>query len=344
MAELLLHTPLTFEQREFARIIRESAQALLIIINDILDLSKIEAGKLELETLDFELISLVEGTAELLSEQARDKKLAVMTYIDPQLPPALKGDPGRLRQVLLNLIGNALKFTEQGEVVVEAVKAQREDTPGHVSVKFTVKDTGIGLEDEQIERLFRPFSQADGSTTRKFGGTGLGLSISKRLVSLMGGDIGVKSEPGKGSSFWFEVPFAIGETTEAQPREGLEDTRILVIDDQESARIILQSYVHSWSMHCDICASVPAGMEKIRTAAAEQKPYDIIITDLVMPDMDGYKLLHQIRNDKTLGELSVFLCTGYDAKGQGSYAMQLGFWPILPNRCSNRACSTRSPK
>ena len=330
MAELLLHTPLSTEQREFARIIRESAQALLIIINDILDLSKIEAGKLELEVLDFELIPLVEGTAELLSEQAHERKLAVMTYIDPCLPRGLKGDSGRLRQVLLNLIGNAMKFTKQGEVVVEARRCDRVGPDGDVVVRFEIKDTGIGLTQEEIDRLFRPFSQADGSTTRRFGGTGLGLSISKRLVNLMGGQIGVESHPGRGSTFWFEVPFDIGQAGELQTRrDGLEDTRVIVIDDQESARTIIQSYVQSWQMSCDVCANVAEGLDKIRQCAKDGKPYDIVITDLNMPDMDGYKLLSEIKNDEALKQTAVFLCTGYDTKGLGAEAMQAGFCAYL---------------
>jgi len=330
MAELLLHTPLSTEQREFARIIRESAQALLIIINGILYRSKIEAGRLELEVLDFELIPLVEGTAELLSEQAHERKLAVMTYIDPCLPRGLKGDSGRLRQVLLNLIGNAMKFTKQGEVVVEARRCDRVGPDGDVVVRFEIKDTGIGLTQEEIDRLFRPFSQADGSTTRRFGGTGLGLSISKRLVNLMGGQIGVESHPGRGSTFWFEVPFDIGQAGELQTRrDGLEDTRVIVIDDQESARTIIQSYVQSWQMSCDVCANVAEGLDKIRQCAKDGKPYDIVITDLNMPDMDGYKLLSEIKNDEALKQTAVFLCTGYDTKGLGAEAMQAGFCAYL---------------
>ncbi len=331
MAELLLHTPLSTEQREFARIIRESAQALLIIINDILDLSKIEAGKLDLEILDFDVIPLVEGTAELLSEQARYKNISVMTFIDPDLPKVLKGDSGRLRQVLLNLIGNAMKFTEKGEVVVLATRAEKSNVDGKVVVNFGIRDTGIGLSEETIERLFRPFSQADGSTTRKFGGTGLGLSISKRLVELMGGRIGVNSTVDKGSTFWFEVPFAVGSETgsPAPYHERLDSTRVLVVDDQASARTIIQAYVHSWRMKCDVASGADEALQKLKEKAKSKIPYDIVITDLAMPEQDGFSLLKRIQQDRTLRSTKVFLCTGYDIKNQGEKALELGFSAYL---------------
>ncbi|PWU01997.1 MAG: hypothetical protein C5B53_02200, partial [Candidatus Melainabacteria bacterium] len=210
MSELLLDSQLNTEQRQFVNIVSDSAQSLLTIINDILDFSKMEAGRIELEIIDFNLISIVKGCADWLESAAKGKNLRLLTNIDPKLPPYVKGDPVRLRQVLLNLASNAIKFTAQGTVILTAqMMEQRGDA---LRVRFEVSDTGIGLSEGSKKRLFQPFSQADGSTTRKYGGTGLGLSISKRLVELMGGDIDVESEEGLGSKFWFTLPFQTSET------------------------------------------------------------------------------------------------------------------------------------
>jgi two-component system sensor histidine kinase/response regulator len=328
MAELLLHTPMTVEQHEYAQIIRESAQALLIIINDILDLSKIEAGRLDIDSVDFQLIPLVEGTAELLAETAREKKLSVMTFIDPEVPPFLKGDPGRLRQVLLNLVGNAMKFTEKGEVVIRATLGKpNPEYPERAVVHFSVSDTGIGLTDEAKLRLFRPFSQADGSTTRRYGGTGLGLSISKRLVELFGGAIGVDSRAGEGSDFWFDIPFEIGNPVETVQfdKTGFEKTKILLVDDQESALTILRAYITSWGMHCDTATNAGDAIECLKREASRGVPYDVAITDLVMPGFDGFKLLEHARLNPLLNHTKFMLCTGYDDKGQADRAKALGF-------------------
>ncbi len=335
MAELLLHTSLTNEQREFAQIIRESAQALLIIINDILDLSKIEAGRLELEAIDFNLVGLVEGTAELLAESARAKQLNVMTFIESDVPPFMKGDPGRLRQVLMNLTGNALKFTDHGEVIVRVEKTDDYISTARgvptASIRFTVSDTGIGLSPDAIERLFRPFSQADGSTTRRFGGTGLGLSISKRLVELMGGQIGVKSKQGEGSTFWFTVPMELVKSQEQafRPTDDCKDARILIVDGQKTSRSILQSYISSWGMHCDAAATVSEALEQLLHAANACDPYDIVVTDLLLPEMGGLRLLDRVKENDELRDLKVVLCTGFEAKQQSERALQMGFSAFL---------------
>ena len=204
MSDMLTRTPLTSQQSDIATIIRDSAGALLDIINDILDFSKIEAGKLELEILDLDLLPVVEGTTELVADQARAKGLSLMTYISPEVPRLFRGDPGRLRQILLNLLANAIKFTNSGEVYVRATLDATD--PVRSQVRLSVSDTGIGMAQETVHRLFQPFTQADGSITRRYGGTGLGLSIAKLLVELLGGRIGVRSVEGKGSTFWISVP------------------------------------------------------------------------------------------------------------------------------------------
>jgi two-component system, sensor histidine kinase and response regulator len=351
MAELLLHTPMSSEQREFAQIIRESAQALLIIINDILDLSKIEAGRLDLDSLDFHLVPLVEGTAELLAETARSKELSVMTFIEPQVPPFLNGDPGRLRQVLLNLVGNALKFTESGEVIIRVASVASSDSANQVNVRFSVSDTGIGLTEEAKIRLFRPFSQADGSTTRKFGGTGLGLSISKRLVEMMGGQIGVNSVPGEGSTFWFEVPLQIGQPTSriSFDRTGFENTKVLVVDDQDSARAIFNAYISAWGMEC-VCVEKPEqALVLLEQAAADNSPFDLVITDLKMPDRGGFEFLEDARRRPSCTQTKFILCTGYDLAGQSENATTQGFdgyltKPIQQSRLFNLIASLVSDK
>lgn len=332
-AELLLQTKLTEEQRDYIGFISTSAQALLTIINDILDLSKIEAGKLDLEMVGFELAPLVEGTTALLSESARDKNLSLMAYIDPTIPNVLQGDPGRLRQILLNLIGNAVKFTDSGEVVIHVKKAEAsdKDESGNLAVQFSITDTGIGMSAEEVGRLFRPFSQADGSTTRRFGGTGLGLSISKRLVELMSGEIGVQSQPEKGSTFWFTISFPVVDTT--QTRDFYEwdakDTRILVIDDHQATGNVIKSYISSWSMHCDVACDADSGLKLMRKALETPEQYDIVITELVLPGTDGFALREVMRDDPALSQIKVIMLTGRDAKEQGKKALKEGFAAYL---------------
>lgn len=345
-SELLLETNLDNEQSEFAARIKESAEGLLTLINDILDLSKIAAGKLDLEPVVFELAPLIEGTAAILSEAARDKKLSLMTYIDPELPSNVIGDPGRLRQVLLNLTGNAIKFTDQGEVVVRATKAvsrQADDSDGNadngnsaapevVTVAIRITDTGIGLSENEIARLFRPFTQADGSTTRRFGGTGLGLSISKRLVELMGGEIGVDSEPGKGATFWFTVSLTPSSTPARRAHElpvATHDTNILVIDRLHSARQILEAYITSWKLQCETASNLNDAFELMKTRAHSGHPFDLVLTELNLADGDGFELLREIQQESDLSETKVILITHEDKQGLGEQALSNGFSAFL---------------
>ncbi len=345
-SELLLGTNLDSEQSEFAERIKESAQGLLVLINDILDLSKIAAGKLDLEPVSFELAPLIEGTAAILSEAARDKKLSLMTFIDPDLPKNVIGDPGRLRQVLLNLTGNAIKFTEQGEIVVRATRVPSPDSnqsvdtengisasaPGAVTVALSITDTGIGLSENEISRLFRPFTQADGSTTRRFGGTGLGLSISKRLVELMGGEIGVKSEPGKGATFWLTISLMPSDVPVRRKHElpsTTHETKILVIDRQTSARQILEAYITSWKLQCETAGNLNDAFELMKTRAQSGRPFDLVLTELNLNDGDGFELLKEIQNESDLSNTKMILITHEDRQGLGEQALSKGFSAFL---------------
>ena len=292
MAGLLLDTDLDPEQREYAETVRRSAEALLGIINDILDFSKIEAGRLELEEADFDVGSTTEEVGELLAEAAHAKGLELAVFVDPALPASLRGDPGRLRQVLTNLVANAVKFTDRGEVVVSAGVADLTDAG--VVVRFEVRDTGIGIDHEHQARLFDSFTQADASTTRRYGGTGLGLAISRRLVELMGGAIGVESEPGHGSTFWFTVPMAPGAAAPGARRRALGGTRALVVDDNTVNRAILAAQLGAWSMEVTVVSSARDALAAARAAAALERPFDLVVTDFQMPEMDGVTLAEEL--------------------------------------------------
>ena len=309
MTGLLLDTPLQAEQREFAETIRHSAEALLTIINDILDFSKIEAGKMPIESIDFDLSEVVEGTAELLAEAAEAKGIELASYIREDVPTQLCGDPGRLRQVLTNLTGNAVKFTEKGEVVIEAEKERENERT--VLLKFAVRDTGVGIPREAHGRLFSPFVQADGSTTRRFGGTGLGLAISKQLVELMHGEIDFESEPGKGSTFWFRVAFE--KQAQQQPRPGvastLEGVKVLVVDDNSTNRDIVHHQAVRWRMRNGSAESGARALELLAGAAEGGDPYQLVILDMQMPGMDGLALAREISARPELGSPKLIMLT-----------------------------------
>jgi PAS domain S-box-containing protein len=298
MSNLLLDTRLAEDQREFAETIRNSAEALLTVLNDILDFSKIEAGKLTFETLDFDLTECVDDTLDLLAARAAAQRLEMAAFVAPEIPRLLRGDPGRLRQVLLNLLGNALKFTEAGEVVLRAGLLERRE--GIVRLRFEVHDTGIGMTPEQRERLFQPFTQADASTTRRFGGTGLGLAISKQIVEMMQGRIGVDARPGGGSIFWFEVELdtqpstsASAEATEDAP-ESLEGLRVLAVDDHGTNLRLIEYYTAAWRMRCATASSASEALASIARAEAEGDPFRLVLLDLHMPEMDGVMLAREV--------------------------------------------------
>ncbi len=298
MAGLLLKTDINAEQRKMAETVEASANVLLTLINDILDFSKIESGKLILETIDFDLRPVVESVLELLAEEAQKKQIELASFIHQDAPEKLRGDPTRLRQILTNLIGNAIKFTEVGEVIVSVTK---DNSASHLlNLRFAVTDTGIGIAKETQGNLFRAFSQADTSTTRRYGGTGLGLAISRQLVELMGGEISVESVEGKGSSFSFKVPFEaqIAGTEKPLPaKASVEFSRLLIVDDNATNRTILAHYIASWGVRTSGAENGDQAFMMLREAAESVDPYDLAVVDMQMPEMDGLMLAQKIKTD-----------------------------------------------
>jgi two-component system, sensor histidine kinase and response regulator len=324
LTELLLDTPLNAQQRPFLETVRSSGETLLSIINDILDFSKIEAGKLEIETLDFDLYQAVEDVVQLMAPRAHAKKLELACRIDDRLPAATRGDPYRLRQVLTNLLANALKFTESGEVVVSV--GMNDAGQLHISVR----DTGIGIAEDATKRLFAPFAQADGSTTRRFGGTGLGLAISRHLVNLMHGDIGVESTPGVGSTFWFTLPLEQAQSLPAVPYPGeLAGRRVLVVDDNATNAEILDYHAQAVGMRSATASDGLAGLQALRQAAREGNPFELAIIDMKMPRMDGLALAAAVRNDPTLAGLRIVLVTSLHSTDELARAREAGISAYL---------------
>ncbi|MDB5602234.1 MAG: domain S-box protein [Xanthobacteraceae bacterium] len=309
MTGLLLDTKLDSRQRNYAETARQSGESLLGVIDHVLDFSKIEAGRVELEVVEFYLHDIVENVAGMLAVRAAEKGLELASLIDHDLPETLLGDPSRLRQILANLAANAVKFTERGEVVLRAKRgAENEDG---VTIRFEVTDTGIGISTEQQSRLFEAFAQADISTTRKYGGTGLGLAISLQLVKLMGGEVGVDSEPGKGSTFWFTVRLCVSSRPAARGTE-LRGLRVLVVDDNAVNRAILHEHIIGWHMRNGSADSGTRALEMLRAAVARAEPYAVAIVDMQMPGMDGVALARAIRADPSIAATRLILLTSID--------------------------------
>jgi PAS domain S-box-containing protein len=330
MTGLLLDTDLTPSQREYSKTIQSSADALLRIIDDILDFSKAEAGLMRFENIDFELRGAVEAPVELLAERAQAKGLELASLVYQDVPTALKGDPGRLRQVLTNLISNAIKFTEQGEVVVSVIKVG--ESASHATLRFEIQDTGIGISAEAQRSLFQAFTQADGSTTRKYGGTGLGLAISRQLVELMGGEIGIESVPEVGSTFWFTACFEMQlfpAPVAIQAGGSLANMRVLIVDDNSTNRTILKHQTTSWGMIATEADSAKRAIELLATAAAEGKPFDLAVLDFMMPEMNGFQLAEAIKADPAFAAVRLVLLTSVNARGDGESAKRAGIAAYL---------------
>ena len=326
MTGLLLDTDLSSEQRQYAEIVRTSAEALLSLINDILDFSKIEARKLELETLDFDLRLTVEDTAEMLAIRAQQKGLDLNCLISPEVPALLRGDPGRLRQILTNLGGNAIKFTDGGEISMR-VELEAEDQ-NRVMLLFTVTDTGIGIPENKIPELFSPFTQADGSTTRKYGGTGLGLAISKQLTELLGGEIGVTSEAGKGSSFWFTAEFAkqpVHLQSSPMPVAELRGVRVLIADNHPANRRLVATYLTDWGCRFDETGDGEIALARLAEAADAGDPYQAILLDSGIGAMAGAHWARRMRENPKLAQTRLIMITALGERGEASRLEQEGF-------------------
>ncbi len=329
MTGLLLDSDLDEEQRRYAETVSASGESLLGIIDDILDYSKIEAGKLDLEMTGFDPRAVLEEFADMLSLRAHDKGLEFICAAAPEVPDRLRGDPGRLRQILVNLAGNAVKFTQQGEVAVRAETAS--ETEDEVVIRFTVRDTGIGVPAEGLAGLFDQFTQVDASTTRKYGGTGLGLAISKRLAEMMGGEIGVESRPDRGSTFWFTARFGKPEGPErpATPRVDIRGVHILVVDDNATNREVLRTQLHTWGARIEEAASGPSALEALYRARDAGDPFRAAIVDMQMPGMDGAALGRAIRLDGTLRDIRLLMMTSQGQRGDAGRAGKIGFAAYL---------------
>jgi signal transduction histidine kinase/DNA-binding response OmpR family regulator len=330
MTGLLLDTELTAEQRGYAEIVCKSGENLLTLINDILDFSKIEARKLDLEIMDFDVHGTLEDTAEMLAIRAADAGLELICHIDPNLPTQLKGDPGRLRQIITNLTGNAIKFTHKGEVVITAALAC--ELEGGVLVRFEVRDTGIGIPESRLAAIFEPFTQADGSTTRKYGGTGLGLTICRQLVNLMRGECGVTSEEGKGSTFWFTAQFERLDHAEQHHvplNRDIATARILVVDDNAANRALLEGLLRHWGCRVALAEDGASALSLLHEAVQQNDPFRVALLDQEMPGMDGLELGRWIKGEPALEKTLLIMISSIAGRGDAAIMDQIGFAGFL---------------
>ena len=331
MTELVLDTDLTAEQRENLGLVRLSAESLLSIINDILDFSKIEAGKLDLESIPFDLRESLGETMKSLGFRAHQKGLELVYEVQPNVPEALLGDPGRIRQTVINLVGNAIKFTERGEVFVNVEEESHET--GVTCLHFTVKDTGVGIPAEKQEKIFEAFSQADGSMARRYGGTGLGLAICARLVTMMGGEIWVDSQPGQGSTFHFTLRLAVQETPSPRPvplqPEQLRDLHALIVDDNFTNRRVLNGMLTRWGMKPTAVEGGGAALQALEIAKSTGRPFPLILLDGQMPEMDGFALAERIKKDPELVGATIMMLTSAGHLGDAARCRELGISAYL---------------
>jgi len=326
MMALLLDTNLSEEQRHHAETALASAESLLTVLNDILDFSKIEAGRLDLEEIDFDLTTLLRESVSVLALSAHEKGLELIYRCDPHVPSQLRGDPGRLRQILVNLIGNAIKFTQHGETEISVWRDA--ETDDDAVLRFTVRDTGIGISADKVEQLFQKFSRVDNSITRQYGGTGLGLAISKRLVKMMGGDVGVESTQGAGSTFWFTVRLAkqnCGATPKPQPPAELHGLRVLVVDDNAANRAALLAYMTFWQMRPAAAENATTALRLLHQAAVTDDPFVIAVIDMQMPGMDGIALGQKIRSEQQLNATKLVIMTALLINGHLQRIRESGF-------------------
>jgi two-component system sensor histidine kinase/response regulator len=331
MTDLALETNLSPEQREFLGMVKGSADSLLLLLNDILDFSKIEAGKLDFETINFQLRDTLDDTIRALGVRAHQKGLELAGHILHDVPDGLQGDPTRIRQIVVNLLGNAIKFTSEGEVVIQ-VKIE-DESDDEVVLHFAVRDTGIGIPAEKQQLIFEAFTQTDSSTTRKYGGTGLGLAISSRLVNKMGGTIWVESEPGRGSTFHFTTRLHLQKTSSRKyaplGAEALRGLRVLVVDDNATNRRVLQEMLLAWQMNPELTERGPEALAILERSAAKGTPFSLILLDAQMPDMDGFTVVERITQNARLSKSVVIMLTSAGFRGDAARCRELGIQGYL---------------